>query len=295
MAPPAMNKFPKGRPTKKKRKISHTKDDSTKRDPSGFEYAKTLEEQIKAVFAGLQNLSEGKKSKHMRKITAMNKEEKTMLLDLNENQYSSSVFELFHPTIKEHVLEGFEDVPADGHCGYRFYAELLNLDVHNGWKVVRRTMLIELGENQELYKGILGGEEGYKKVSKALNYFDVQNVHVKYWMQLPDMGCLFASAFNCIFCVFSLCQNLTYLPLRTGLTNTVQIVPIVLYDDVHFMKVILKVGSPIPRVILGWRKQRYLDAEHWVEVVKLRIFEWRKLVGDPLVRDPSSFEIINVL
>ena len=133
-------------------------------------------------------------------------------------------------------------------------------------------MLFDLSENQELYIGILDGEERYKKVLNALNYFEVHNVHVKYWMQFLNMGCLFASSFNFILCVFSPDQSLTYLPLRTGPTNTVQIVPIMLYNEIHFMKVILIERAPLPPLVPSWRMQRYPDAEHWVDVVKMRIF-----------------------
>lgn len=67
---------------------------------------------------------------------------------------------------------------------------------------------------KKLHNYQLGGEKNYKKVEARLNFFNRYGCKKKYWMQLPKMGPLFATAFNCVFCVFSLLQSCTYLSLR---------------------------------------------------------------------------------
>lgn len=131
---------------------------------------------------------------------------------------------LFDPKIKHHVIEKVEDVTSDGHCRYRCCAELLRLNPDDGWVTVRHRMLVELQVHKELHTCMLGGQETYAKVESALNYFETHSVSKKYWMQFPEMGCLFATAFNCVLCILSPQQYMTYLPLRLGPEDDIQII-----------------------------------------------------------------------
>ena len=106
-------------------------------------------------------------------------------------------------------------------------------------------------------------------------------VKKKYWMHLPDMGPLFATTFICVFCVLSPLQSCTYLPLRNGPISDFQIVPIILFDEVHFMKIFLKQDAPIPNVMPGWDKIRYRDAARWEQLVKSKFEDWKVRIGCP--------------
>ena len=234
--------------------------------PSGFEYANLVEE-----LQSVKNTNEKKQSTKM----------KVVLKDLSDEKFIEQVLALFNPKIKEHVVHKLEDVAPDGHCGFRACAELLGKNNDDGWKDVRRSMLDELMEHRESYTYQLGGEKNYKVVEKGLDYFSEYGCGKKYWMQFPEMGLLFASTFNCVFCVLSPLQSCTYLPWRTGPTTNFQIIPIILYDDSHFMKIFLKQNAPIPKVVPWWYKIRSEDASNWEVLVNPMINDWEDRVGCP--------------
>ena len=121
----------------------------------------------------------------------------------------------------------------------------------------------------------------------ALDYFDIYGCSKKYWMQFLAMSCLFATTFNCALCVLSPKQYITYLPLRLGPVDEIKIVQMVLYDDNHFLKFYWKEGAPIPPIIPGWRNHRYPDASVWEHILFDRIYEWKNLIGYPLMEAPS--------
>lgn len=152
-------------------------------------------------------------------------------------------------------------------------------------------MLVELRVHKELYIGMLGGQQHYTQVETALNYFETYSFSKKYWMQFPEMGCLFATAFNCAFncvlCILSPQQYITYLPLRLGPANEIKIVQMVLYDNNHFMNFFWKQGAPIPHIVPGWQYHRYKEAAVWEDVVSELIDGWDDLVGCPLKAHPS--------
>lgn len=98
-------------------------------------------------------------------------------------------------------------------------------------------------------------------------------------MQFPKMGPLFTTAFNCVICVLSPSQSFTYLPLRLESPNNVQIIPIVLYDEFNFMKVILKDDAPIPKVVPLWCYLRSEDAAGCEPFIKTKCDDWEARVN----------------
>ncbi|KAM7504300.1 hypothetical protein LguiB_003204 [Lonicera macranthoides] len=159
----------KGRPRKlAKRQRAATY--STKRDYSGFEYAKTIEDlesiqnktlnkQPKRKKPALTDLNEDELINHLQPVhkkilKKQSKQTKSGLIDLNDKGLINHVLALFNPNIKEHVILALEDVAPDGHCGFRACAELLGKNKEDGWKEVRTAMLTELREYKELYTSI---------------------------------------------------------------------------------------------------------------------------------------------
>ncbi|KAM7515841.1 hypothetical protein LguiA_005424 [Lonicera macranthoides] len=131
-------------------------------------------------------------------------------------------------------------------------------------------MLTELREYKELYTYQLGGEKSYKELERRLDFFNEYGCKRIYWMQFPEMGPLFATTFNCVICVLSPLQSFTYLPLRLGPPANVQIIPIVLYDEFHFMKAILKHDALIPKIVPWWGYLRSKDAAGWEPLIKTK-------------------------
>jgi len=154
----------KGRPRKMTKKQMITAR-STKRDPSGFEYAKTVQEQRSAKKTTLKSLT------NKRKVA---------LKDLIDDELIKQVLALFNPKIKELVVSKLKDIAPDGRCGFIICAELLGKSMHDGWKDVRRSMLDELREHKEFYTYQLGGEKNYKALKKRLDYFEDYGCTKKY-------------------------------------------------------------------------------------------------------------------
>jgi len=57
---------------------------------------------------------------------------KTKLCNLTDSEYNKLCMDHFSQSIKDHVVDGVEDVPPDGHYGYRCCAEMLNLSAEDG-------------------------------------------------------------------------------------------------------------------------------------------------------------------
>ena len=209
------------------------------------------------------------------------------LKDWTDEEFSNSVLADFDQKIKDHIIDRVEDVAADGHCGYRCCAELLGLSSDDGWKTVWLRMLLELQINMEFYIGILGDKKRCTEIESALDYFKTDSVPKKNWMQVPDMGCLFAAAFNCVFCVLSPQQYMTYLPLRLRPQKEIKIVQMVLIDNCHFMKFYWKEGAPIPYIYPAWEYHHCEAASDWGNEVSKLIDKWDDLVGYPPKKLPS--------
>ncbi|OVA14991.1 hypothetical protein BVC80_67g16 [Macleaya cordata] len=275
MEQPSTNVIRKGRPSNKK--ASSQAKNNTKRDPSPVGSAHTGKEQTTQQSS---TTSKRRTREPTKNIVCKRRRTILQLKDLTEEELFEEVLDLFDPKIKEHIIERLENVAPDGHCGYRCCAELLNMSKDDGWKNVRQGMLDELRDHRDLYMTQLGGRKNYKKVVRALNYF-ISTCSKKYWMQFPELGCLFATTFNCVLCVLDPKQYTTYLPLRIGPINEPNIISIVLYDDIHFLKAFLKPNAPIPKVVLGWDHLRYPDANEWKNYVSHKFAEWEALIGYP--------------
>ena len=85
----------------------------------------------------------------------------------------------FSQSIKDHVVDGVEDVPPDGHYGYRCCAEMLNLSAEDEWITVsvRSDMLSELRQHKVYMSLLIGGEKEYNVVECVLDYYEIKQKH----------------------------------------------------------------------------------------------------------------------
>jgi len=72
----------------------------------------------------------------------------------------------FHPCIKN-FIENIVDVKADGNCGYRVIAAILDMS-EDSWSLVRNHLLKELGQWSNEYIHLLGGIDKYEEVKRSL-------------------------------------------------------------------------------------------------------------------------------
>lgn len=123
--------------------------------------------------------------------------------------YFSVIPEPFHAH-----LHGWFEIASDGNCGYRAIAEALGL-TQRSWIWVRRTMMQKLSEEYELLKNTILAPATVETILEKLNWEEVPAPE-KYWMSMPSMGVLTASAFNCALVVLDELGSTTYLPIRAA-------------------------------------------------------------------------------
>ena len=144
----------------------------------------------------------------------------------------------FLDSINGHYLVGMKDVTADGHCGFRAVAGLLDFweDLYSR---VRCDLSHHLGMHQAFYKHVFVEKRGVKDTLKALHCFEPVAPYSN-WFTLPDMGHLVASTYNVALVVFSPEMSLTYLPLQTGIPASPKVICMSLINQSHFVQVTLK-------------------------------------------------------
>ncbi|XXG82503.1 hypothetical protein AAC387_Pa10g0435 [Persea americana] len=90
-----------------------------------------------------------------------------------------------------------KDVAADGNCGFRAIAGLLDMS-NDSWMQVRIDLSNELQRYQNYYALVYGGEERVGELYYTLSYFE-SNPSFDRWMTMPDMGHLFFSYYKVVF------------------------------------------------------------------------------------------------
>ncbi|KAI3904345.1 hypothetical protein MKW92_041190 [Papaver armeniacum] len=223
-----------------------------------------------------------KAPKQRRKYTKMTK---TNSQDMSyDDEYLGKLIQgiTFHnPKVLSDVVERLENVAPDGHCGFRACAEMLGLSADVGIEcrnvgIVKIEMERELTVNSEMYIPIIGGVEEYKKILTTLRYRRPFATRL-YWMVFPDMGYIFASAFNCIFSSYSNMGSTTWLPLRTPPPAEFKVVTIFNLDNEHFVKAILKPGAPLPPVLSRWNSICTEEALVWTPHMEMLHRGWENI------------------
>ncbi|KAI3902082.1 hypothetical protein MKW92_017345 [Papaver armeniacum] len=191
-------------------------------------------------------------------------------------QHLVNGMKFYNPMIFTDVVERLENVAPDGHCGFRACTEMLGLSADDGWKTVKIKMEQELTMYPYLYIPIIGGVTEYNSILHTLQYTQPFATR-KYWMVLPGMGYIFASAFKCIFSSYSNMGCTTWLPLRTSPPENFNVVTILNLDNEHFVKAILKPAAPFPPVLNGWNFICTEEALLWTPYMEMLHRGWENI------------------
>ena len=156
--------IPKGRLCGTKKRLSQKAKKHaslTKRDPSGFEYAKTGEELelARKIFDQFSQVSKPRK-KMVKKL----KVHVTPKVDVTKLE--------FIPEFMHQFVLGIDDVIGDDHCGFRCVAK--QLELKNGkhdWTLVRTDLLRNLERFKDKYD-LSWGSWFYNDNRSILDYFD---------------------------------------------------------------------------------------------------------------------------
>ncbi|MCL7030081.1 hypothetical protein MKW94_001746 [Papaver nudicaule] len=217
--------------------------------------------------------------KSKRKYTKKTTQKGPVLSD--DEEYLQSLIDgmrSHNPKILTDVVERIENVAPDGHCGFRACAEMLGLSAEDGWKTVKNKMEKELTIYGDMYIPIIGGKKEYNDVLKRIKYKGGRATP-SFWMVLPSMGYIFASAFNCIFSSYSNTNmgSTTWLPLRTPPPEDFKVVTILNLDNIHFVKAILKPDAPLPPVVSGWGSICDEKALEWAPHMEMLHRGWENI------------------
>lgn len=264
--------IPKGRPQGSKRKLSRKEmkhESSTKRNPSGFEYAKTKEEARLVV-------TQSSQTNKARKVVIKKKKEE------GKADFSQTFFERylqFIPKIMHPFIADIENVKGDGHCGFRAISEHMGWsEDEKGWLLVRKDLIADLERYKHMYDTVWG-DWFYNDNRYILDFFEPICKDDKHWMVMPDMGFLTASAYNCVVVMFSAIQSLTFFPHDEGPRegSDIRVLAIALVHGNHFVKVHLKDDSPLPPVASMWNRLRTEEAAAWEETFANRLILYKEM------------------
>ncbi|KAK2403305.1 hypothetical protein QL285_052758 [Trifolium repens] len=230
---PKENVAPKG--GKKKRvakgtsRVTRSKNQSTSREPSGWEH-------VDKQYPGTQ-ASQNKPSSSKSKAKVSEPSPTRIIPRIGEMP------KFMHPYIDDIV-----DVVGDGFCGYRCMA----LDYsgnEDDFELIKFHMLKELNLHKETYMKVYSTERRFNYIRDAL-YPPKRKIlpgHVApmdKWLTFPDMGHILATHYNKV--VVELTEpgeriSETFFPLRVK----------------------LKEGCPLPPTCLEWKNHRSEEATEW--------------------------------
>ncbi|XP_026434715.1 uncharacterized protein LOC113332385 [Papaver somniferum] len=204
-------------------------------------------------------------------------------LSSNAHQSSSNLrFLQYIPTSMHKYIQRTEDVEKDGHCGYRVISKQLGYEAMHGWKQVRRELLFEVVQNEDLYIK-LSDVVIVKEMRKAFAYNEEHATDSQYWLKLLDAGYVIANAYKAV--VVSLSLNLgclTFLPLLEPPPEGPphRIITFGFVNPDHFISVNLKPDAPIPRVNHGWNKNVSMEAvKVWEILYQSRFSKFEEIMG----------------
>jgi hypothetical protein len=161
-------------------------------------------------------------------------------------------------------IEKVEDVPGDGHCGFRAVAVLRNLTVDDHQIVWYNLYKVLVGVENARYRRMINDERRNKEVSDALSYVGIGNAPSDKLMTMPDMCFLIAQKFNQTVVVFSIVKGRseTYLPLCGPPPPCIdQLMCLAYVNDNHFMTLDLKDDCLIPPTCSLWKRHHREDAQ----------------------------------
>jgi len=178
-------------------------------------------------------------------------------------------------------IEKVEDVPGDGHCGFRAVAVLRNLTVDDHQLIWYHLYKELVGLENTHYRRMINNGRRYKEVYDALPYGGIGKALPNKWMTMPDMGFLITQKFNQTVVVLSIWKERseTYFPLCGPPPPPCidQLMCLAYVNDNHFMALNLKDDCPIPPTCPLWRRHHREDAQNWLDRYVSRMADYNEL------------------
>ncbi|XP_026434884.1 uncharacterized protein LOC113332556 isoform X1 [Papaver somniferum] len=219
-------------------------------------------------------------------------------VSLNAHHQSPSNLRFWEqiPEPMQEYINNIVDVKKDGHCGYRVVAMQAGYEAKDGWKQVRRLLLKEVVQNEELYVKLMDSGT-VAKMRKAFEYSEDLAADTQYWLNLPDAGYVIANAFKAVVISLSLKSgNLTFLPLSEpppeGQPHN--IIAFGFVNGNHFINLDLKPDAPIPQVDRRWDTNVSKAAVVWKTPYLNRIEKFKEIMGFELGQTGEGKNFINL-
>ncbi|RZC94259.1 hypothetical protein C5167_026958 [Papaver somniferum] len=219
-------------------------------------------------------------------------------VSLNAHHQSPSNLRFWEqiPEPMQEYINNIVDVEKDGHCGYRVVAVQAGYEAKDGWKQVRRLLLKEVVQNEELYVKLMDSGT-VAKMRKAFEYSEDLAADTQYWLSLPDAGYVIANAFKAVVISLSLKSgNLTFLPLLEPPPDGQphNIIAFGFVNGNHFINLDLKPDAPIPQVDRRWDTNVSKAAEVWKTPYLNRIEKFKEIMGFKLGQTGEGKNFINL-
>ncbi|XP_026434759.1 uncharacterized protein LOC113332429 [Papaver somniferum] len=204
-------------------------------------------------------------------------------LSSNAHQSKSNLRFLEHiPGPMHEYIHSTQNVTEDGHCGYRVVAIQSGYEPMDAWKQVRRELLIEIVQNEELYVKMMG-MNAVANMRKAFAHFADRATDPQYWLSLHDAGYVIANAYKAVVVSLSVNSgNLTFLPLLEPPPEgrPLRTITFGFVDGNHFISLTLKPDAPIPQVDRRWDTNVSKEAEVWKTPYLNRFEKFKQIMDD---------------
>ena len=149
----------------------------------------------------------------------------------------------------------------------------------NNWMKVRADLLQEMRNNPQLYITVMGAVE-YQSMLHAVGYDGIGSATRDRWLQLPEMGHVIATAYNCVVHTLGLTMSLTFFPLLTAPVpiNNRRVI-ILGHVGVHFVIPTLSPDCPLPPASSRWEECHLTVADGWPAAYEDRMRRFKAMVG----------------
>ncbi|XP_058746245.1 uncharacterized protein LOC131619123 [Vicia villosa] len=168
---------------------------------------------------------------------------------------------------------------GDSNCGFRTVSGLLGKGKENH-NVVHQTLILKLMVHRELYTRLYGKKEESHKIHNALVPCVSGSVPVGKCVCFPKVGHLIVSAYDRV-CIdltrYGFSETFFQLWSRPSQDPSGHIICIGYIRSLHFVRVYLKLGCPIPATSVEWTTHFAKEAETWSDHFLEMMTEFTKL------------------
>ncbi|XP_021754739.1 uncharacterized protein LOC110720042 [Chenopodium quinoa] len=190
------------------------------------------------------------------------------------------------PNIMMPFLDGWNDVIADGNCGFRVVADVFQMGEDN-YGLVRQLMYSEIASNRDVYGHVYGEDldRSLQRIRWGGGPCD-QN----HWFDAPLDLFAVANIYKCAVMHFGLgLHSRAYYPCTTVLpwcsretvTRPVRDVAIGFLGPSyrHFIRLDMSPDFPVPHIIPKWYEIRRASVEGWDALYHARVQQWNNLIA----------------